>query len=315
MLSEISEDQFFTDILPNPQSWLRIVKDICARHGIAASETKAFADGVNLVASVNDQFVVKIFPPFHRHQWESDHRTLKQLQGRLKLPIPKYLGSGELENSWAYLLMTKVEGISLGTVWRTLSHQNKTNILYAIGQTMAETHAVPIGDLASLKPNWGEFITNQAKVARNRHEKKGMPKHLLEQLDAWVSAALPLLDNANTRVILTGEYTPFNLLVSQSGDDYHLSSMIDFGDSMIGFPEYDLLGPVTFLCLGNPDLITALLKGYGYQFADDKAKIQSRLMLLLILHRYSDLNSQLRIDNWSAQAKDFDQLAKLIFPL
>ncbi|RYZ47685.1 MAG: hypothetical protein EOP07_26675 [Proteobacteria bacterium] len=178
-----SQDHFFKQILPNSSSWLPLAKDICDRHGIPAKDFNAFADGVNLVALVDNEFVVKIFPPFHRHQWESDHRTLIHLDGNLTIPIPQHLGSGELENSWTYLLMTKVEGRLLESVWPSLTHQNKCQILFSIGQIVADTHAVGVGDLASLKPDWDEFIHNQATAAKLRHEKKGMPEHLLVQLD------------------------------------------------------------------------------------------------------------------------------------
>ncbi|RYZ47684.1 MAG: hypothetical protein EOP07_26670 [Proteobacteria bacterium] len=90
--------------------------------------------------------------------------------------------------------------------------------------------------------------------------------------------------------------------------------MIDFGDTMIGVADYDLIGPSTFLCAGDPELVTSLFKGYGFQFEGSKETTQRRLLLLLLLHRYSDLNSQLRIDNWASKARDFDQLASLIWP-
>jgi hygromycin-B 7''-O-kinase len=312
--ANIEPQHFFKQILPNPSSWFPIAKDICNRYGIPAKDLSAFGDGVNLVALVNDEYVVKIFPPFHRHQWESEHRTLIHLHGQLTIPIPQHLGSGELENSWTYLLMTKVEGSSLESVWPTLTHQNKCQILFRIGQIMADTHSVAVGELESLEPNWDEFIDNQAKAAKQRHEKKGMSEHLLAQLEDWISSNLSLLEKKPSRVILTGEYTPFNLLASKKGDDYQLSSMIDFGDAMIGFAEYDLIGPSTFLCAGDPQLVTSLFEGYGYPFEDSKETIQRRLLLLLLLHRYSDLNSQVRIDHWDSKAKDFNQIASLIWP-
>ncbi|RYZ54594.1 MAG: hypothetical protein EOP07_15730, partial [Proteobacteria bacterium] len=256
--ADIQPDHFFKQILPNSSSWLPIAKDICERHGIPVKDLSAFADGVNLVALVNNEFVVKIFPPFHRHQWEIDHRTLIHLDGQLTIPIPQHLGSGELKNSWTYLLMTKVEGRSLESVWPTLTHQNKSQILFRIGQIMADTHAVAVGELQSLKPDWDEFIHNQVRDAKGRHEKKGMPEHLLDQLEDWIRINLHLLDHKQSRVILTGEYTPFNLLACKKGGEYQLSSMIDFGDTMIGVADYDLIGPSTFLCAGDPELVTSL---------------------------------------------------------
>jgi hygromycin-B 7''-O-kinase len=48
-------------------------------------------------------------------------------------------------------------------------------------------------------------------------------------------------------VILTGEYTPFNLLHQGGG----LSALFDFGDGLVGPREYDWLGPMCFLAAGT----------------------------------------------------------------
>ena len=91
--------------------------------------------------------------------------------------------------------------------------------------------------------------------------------------------------------------------------------MIDFGDAMIGLPEYDFLGPSAFLGEGDPDLMSALLNGYGYSSAEEKNSLQRKLLLLQILHRYSDFRSQVRISGWEDRVQSFEELAKIIWPL
>ncbi|MBK9682361.1 MAG: phosphotransferase, partial [Betaproteobacteria bacterium] len=59
-------------------------------------------------------------------------------------------------------------------------------------------------------------------------------------------------------VILTGEYTPFNLLY-QGGK---LSAMFDFGDGLVGPREYDWLGPMCFLAAGDASRLDAFFDGY-----------------------------------------------------
>jgi hygromycin-B 7''-O-kinase len=90
---------------------------------------------------------------------------------------------------------------------------------------------------------------------------------------------------------------------------------IDFGDSMIGLPEYDLLGPSVFLGNGDLDLIHALFHGYGYSDTNKIDFLQRKLLLLQILHRYSDFRSQLRIRAWEDRVRNFQELAELIWPL
>lgn len=89
--------------------------------------------------------------------------------------------------------------------------------------------------------------------------------------------------------------------------------MIDFGDAMVGFREYDFLGPLLFLCEGNPKLTSALFSGYRYSNLEDK-NLRKRLLLLAILHRYSNLNIQVRVEGWQSRVKSLKEFEDIVFP-
>ena len=108
-------------------------------------------------------------------------------------------------------------------------------------------------------------------------------------------------------VILTGEYTPFNLLHQGSG----LSGMFDFGDGLVGPHEYDWLGPLCFLAAGDAARIDALFDGYHGRPFD--RSLREALLRLMLLHRYSHLKAQIAMPDWQA-APDFGTLAALIWP-
>jgi hygromycin-B 7''-O-kinase len=108
-------------------------------------------------------------------------------------------------------------------------------------------------------------------------------------------------------VILTGEYTPFNMLYEGSG----LSAMFDFGDGLVGPREYDWLGPLCFLAAGDAAHVDAFFDGYhGRPF--DRSQREA-LLRLILLHRYSNLKAQIAVPGWQA-APDFATLAALIWP-
>ena len=69
-------------------------------------------------------------------------------------------------------------------------------------------------------------------------------------------------------VILTGEYIPENFLLSRDSAGWRLSGLIDFGDVMTGWGEYDLLGPSAFMTAGMPRRVRSLFEGFGYSRAD-----------------------------------------------
>lgn len=290
-----------------PDNWRWAIEEVAAAAGLAVTSLHPFGDGSNLIAAIDERHVVKIFPPFHRHQWESEHRVLAHLAGRLALPVPHLHGVGERDDGWTWVVLTRLPGVLLEEVWSTFERPVRAAILRAIGETMHEVHAIAPGPVASLPPNWDTFIAEQAARAEARHRRLNAPDWLFRDLpDLLATTPLP----TGPHVILTGEYTPFNLLAEPDLTGWHLSGMIDFGDAMVGPPEYDLLGPSVFLCGGDPLLVHALFDGYGRPL---DPVLRRQLMLLQVLHRYSHFAAQLRLPGWR-DAGSLEALAQRLWP-
>ncbi|MBC7690314.1 MAG: phosphotransferase [Methylotenera sp.] len=294
-------------------AWMGAIEEVCSQHGFASRDLKPFTDGSNLIASVTDRYVIKIFPPFHRHQWESEWRVLRRLgEHGLSIPIPKLLAQGERDDHWPYVVLSRLPGVTLEGIWPKLSQGEKTRLMTEIGRIMAQVHSVPVGDLHDLEPEWAPFLKMQVERCKSRHKRLGMPDWFLAEVERYVADRIDSVA-IEAPVILTGEYTPFNLLVSQVGDHWSITGMIDFGDAMMGHREYDFLGPCLFLGEGNPDLIDALFSAYGYASPRMDDALRSRLMLLALLHRYSDLRNQIKIDAWQSRVKTLQELERLVF--
>jgi len=116
-------------------------------------------------------------------------------------------------------------------------------------------------------------------------------------------------------VILTGEYIPENFLLSRESGGWRLSGLIDFGDVMTGWGEYDLLGPSGFMAAGMPRRVRSLFEGFGYSNAHIDPQLKRRLMTLLLLHRFSDPIRQIRIEGWQQKAGDLLELQELLWPI
>ena len=59
----------------------------------------------------------------------------------------------------------------------------------------------------------------------------------------------------------------------------------------------------------------SLLQGFGYSQADITPALARRLMTLALLHRFSDLNRQICIENWQQKARDLSELERLLWPI
>jgi hygromycin-B 7''-O-kinase len=292
--------------------WLEAAREQCARCGLPDEPCRPFEDGSNLVVAVGERRVLKLFPPFHHHQWESERQVLPRFFRQLPVAVPELLAEGERDDGWSFVLMTRLPGASLEALWPALDRPARLSLLEAIGITMASAHALPVGTLRELPPRWGSFLEQQRAGCLEHHRKLGAPGWLQRDLDAYLDQAWPQLTAPTEHVILTGEYTPFNLLGELTRGGCRLTGMIDLGDAMIGPPLYDLLGPCAFLAGGERDHVAALLRGYGAR--ELTPPLRHHLMALLLLHRYSNLNAQVRIADWRTRAGSIASLAELIWP-
>lgn len=314
-LPDLRDPRSFDEFLSKTELWRERLLAFARERGWNCETFAPFPDGSNLVLALGGDLVLKVFPPFHRHQWESDHRVLRSLQGRAPLSIPPYYESGAVD-SWTYLLMGRLPGRTLEGLWETFDSGAKIRLLGQIGSCMRAVHELPVDDLKGLPPEWATFIQGQIAGAEARHRRLNLPSHFLRELPEFLDAHAKLIlqekaDAPSNEVLLTGEYTPFNLMIADDQKP-EIVSMIDFGDSMLGPADYDFLGPLAFLCEGHPAYVRALFEGYGKSL--DQA-LRRRLFLLLILHRYSNFAVQIRVPDWAQKARNLEELEALILPL
>ena len=114
-------------------------------------------------------------------------------------------------------------------------------------------------------------------------------------------------------MLFRSEWIPENLLLTETSDGWQLAAVIDFGDVMTGWREYDLLGPSTFMCAGVPDRLRAFLEGYGVPAEDYNNAMRRRLTTLMMLHGASDMRG-IAICDCQASVRKLEDLEDLIWP-
>lgn len=295
--------------------WLPVVCDIAGAHGLAHASPQAFSTGTNLVVGLGGELILKLFPPVLRDRFVSERLALAQLRGRLGIPIPEIVFEGA-RNGWPYLVITRLPGVVGSEAWPTLPEDQKERVLAQIGATIAEVQCAPPGELARIEPGWDRFMTGQIERCRVRHERLGLPQKFLAGFDDLLGeAAATLIPLRRPAVILTGEFIPENFLLSRDDNGgWRLSGLIDFGDVMTGWGEYDLLGPSAFMSAGMPRRVRSLFEGFGYSDADINPALKRRLMALMLLHRASDPIRHICIEDWQDKAGDLIELQELIWP-
>jgi len=287
-----------------------MAKEIIRHHQLTDGSLTLFSEGANIVFAYGQQRVIKIFPPFHYEQFKSELLVLQYLQGKLAVKTPVVEYNGDIAG-WPYIVMSQLEGALLEKLWEEISHDNKMIIMSELGSLIREVHSLPTHGLEDIDCHWEEFINKQINQCVERHRSLQLPEPLLQQIPYYLASIKELLFDIKKPVILTGEYTPMNFLVKQVAGVWHIAGLIDFGDAMLGLPEYDLLGPGAFLIQGDKLLLKEFLTSYGYLPGSMTTQLSHQLTALMLLHRYSNLNIQIRIENWQNKVhslKDFEDL-------
>jgi hygromycin-B 7''-O-kinase len=292
---------------------LAIARDIARGHRLTCDAPHVFATGTNIVVALNERVVLKLFPPMLRAQFVSERLSLSHLRGRLRFPIPEIVVEGE-RDGWPYLVITRLAGVLGSEAWPLLPETQKECVLGQIGATIAEVQRVPPAGLLDIEPGWNAFMRGQIAGCRARHERLGLAAKFLDGLDDLLRDAALLIAIDAPPVILTGEYIPQNFLLTDDGGEWRLAGLIDFGDVMAGFRDYDLLGPSAFMAAGRPRRVQRLFEGFGYSRSDVGFALKRRLMALMLLHRASDPVRHICIENWQDKADNLVQLQELIWP-
>ncbi|RXT52420.1 phosphotransferase [Bosea sp. Tri-44] len=309
----ISDKQAFANWRAQPENWRVHVSDIAKSENISADTLAPYQAGTNLVVDLNGSLVLKLFPPLHRGQFVSERTTLRLLGGKLSVPIPQIVAEGN-RDGWSYLIMTRLHGILGSVAWPTLAESQKERVLRQIGRAIAEVQSVAPGELSTIEPTWPNFITKQVAGCIERHRRQGLASSLLSDLEELLQDASTTVPLYEPPVILTGEWIPENFLLAEELGQWRLAALIDFGDVMTGWREYDLLGPSAFMCAGLPNRVRSLLDGYGLEPKMLDSEMRRRLLTLMILHRASDLR-HIYIDGWEARISKLADLETVIWPV
>lgn len=312
LFPEINTDEEYENFkLNNGELFKKIALEIASQHHLPNEPLSSF-EGTNIVFSHGKSRVIKIFPPLHKSHFDNEVLVMKNIFMKLSVPTPKIEFVGEI-NQWPYIVMSQLDGTLLESLWEQLDHSNKIIIIRELGSLIREVHSLPTKGLEAIDCHWKEFINKQLNQCVTRHQETGLPDILLQQIPTYLDAIKDVLPIIKKPVILTGEYTPMNFLVKQTAGVWHLHGLIDFGDSMLGLPEYDLLGPGAFLIQGDKILLREFLSAYGYSPEEMTNELSHKLTALLLLHRYSRLNMQIRIKNWEKKVSNLNELENLVW--
>lgn len=271
----------------NDEVWEQAAAVICRRHRISYTTLRRSPQGENIIFFIDDAFVLKIFAPF-RENYSRETAALEFTHGKLGIETPELISTGELEG-WSYLLMTQLAGRASREVWASIGLRDRLEIVNSLGSAMSELHSHAAPLQTALNRDWQGFVERQARLSVERQRACGANPEWLESLPAYIAARLELLQSNREQVFLHGDIHAGNLLLDEKGGRWRITGLIDFGDSLCGFHEYEFVAPGVLMVQGSRELQRAMLLAYGYREAQLDETLRARLMLLTVLYECSDL--------------------------
>lgn len=290
----------------NDTLWDEVIQTILHQENLQYDTFSRFPMGGNIVYEMDNQMVLKLFAPFDSREFEIESEVLEKTDwSKVEIQVPHMIGKG-IFNGWHYLLMTRVPGELLIDMWEELSFEERIMVARDLGKLINQMHRLDVTVYEKLDRSFDRWIMNQKEQAREHHEKTGLSPKLVKEVQSYVSTFQPTGES----VLLTGEYTPFNLLVNQVAGQWKLTGLIDFADCFVGESTYDFLGPILFNFYKEQGLTQAFLSGYGLELSEE---LRLKLMQLLLLHRFSHLPNYMEGTIEMDDVESLEALLKLFF--
>ncbi len=287
MLPSVVSEEAFAEVGRDEAALRPGVERLCQLLSVDSSGLTRFAAGSRPVYAAGD-LVLKLFPPVP--EWPQFHieaQVLAAVQGRLPTATPQVHATGQ-HDGWGYILMSRLPGAPLDTLWDQLSAADRDRLAGQLGGTIAALHRLPPPEIRDWWPaDWAAFVARQRAKCAGEQRAWGLPDEWADQIPGFLDAvALP----SGPPVLLHTEVMRQHLLATEDpAGTWQLSGLIDFEPVMRGEREYEFVSVAVFVSQGDAGFLARTLAAYGYrrdQFGHD---LRRRLLAWGLLHRYSYL--------------------------
>lgn len=293
-------------------AWMPVLQVLQRRFGLPAQPWSRITTGSNALFALGDDIIVKLVPPNWRRQGDKERLVTPLLQGRLSINTPRFIGGGEIEG-WVFIITSRLRGTLLADIWPALDAANKRAIMAQTGEVLRELHGVPFADDCAIRVDWPAYLGTLISTCMGRHERHGMPESLRAQVMPYLQASGDFAPAGTVRFIHMDVH-PWNLMARQSGGQWRLDGLLDYGDAIIGHSDwFELLTPAIFMAQGQPALLGALLNSYGIEAADP-ATLQRQLTATMLIRPDSNVTFCMQQVPVSGSRDRWEQIASQMFP-
>jgi hygromycin-B 7''-O-kinase len=296
------------------ETWRPVIDAICDRYAFLQEARVRGPDGTHIVYLVGGLYVVKLFVPLFEQDFVAERIAAKFLGGKIGLSTPEIVAEGQLEG-WNYLIMTRIPGLPLDSVWDGLQKMDRLKVASDVGQMIARLHALPVVGLDEITIDWGTFLESQIAEACDQQAVPELGWEPNQEIDQFFGCLSGLMNEDYQPVVLLADITREHVFVEQQDGEWRMVGYLDFGDAMVGHPLYEFVAPGLEIGGGNPEILETLMVNAGYPTEALDETLARQLMANTLIHRYIDLASVLSMVPQAREAANMDELTQLVWPL
>lgn len=294
--------------------WRPAVGEIRRRHGLLEEPCVRGPDGTHIVYFSGRSHVVKLFVPLFGEDAVAESLVARHVQGRLGIATPAVVAEGEV-GGWRYLVMTRVPGRPVGEAWPRMSESDRRAVVAAVGETITRLRRLPVEGLDGLAVDWPAFLAAQTDTAASRQASCDLRWDPADEIPRYLESAREVFQESFRPTLVLADITDEHVLVSDRGGSWSVTSYVDFGDSMVGQPDYELVAPGLCIARGDRGLLRTLLLAVGYTEQDLGEALRRRLMAYTLIHRYLKLGDLTTAIPEARGAGGLEDLARILWPV
>lgn len=255
---------------------------------------------------------MKLTPPFFDDSIEAEVLATRVLGKQLPFAIPEILVEGNI-GAWKYIISKAVIGKQAKDVFGKMDVQNQMVFAADIGMGIRAIQKVESNDFERNFGSWEKYLLNRLKNQKVLHLERGNSEVWAEKILQFVRRYSNDLVKIGPAKLVHADLNHENLMLTQRGDQWRLSGIIDFADAMNAPIEMDFVLPILCFYKGKSHFQNEMFKAAKFTPNYDQKNHSNIMMAIALQNRFIAFHDWF-IHEIENGASSVEEVAKSVFP-